>query len=359
MENFDNMNLKATMNSWSRSIELGNAVFKAYNSENKDEWQYITVDEHGVLGQITNAPNEKSMKMGKEPQATERAFLSDATYENWFSGVTVPFSREARSCDNIDVFNAFKDITEAYKNLGGYKLLTSLYVYQIANGSFAWKNKYLTNEAEVTIKVYNKSITFDVFKLDAIVSDKHNSTETVISELTNAVKHAEDTSVEEVIELLASGLDGTERQVRFYVEYDAKVPAATEVFPSQEYLRSAKQAPSTADRISKVLGKMKHKNKNVGIFHSQKVGAAIRSIDIWNNEKTVPINAYAGDHQTFAVYRTEADDDGGANNFYYIIMNPAKTLSSLATAKSLDEVEGDVHFMIANLIRGGVYGIKE
>ena len=253
----------------------------------------------------------------------------------------------------MDVVNSFRTVTKRYAEIGGYRYLAALYLYQILNGSFAWKNRFLCDDAKVTISVHNKSLSVDVFALEPLVTEKHDTVSAIVAELESAVVDTDHITISELIDLFAEALDGSTRLTRFFVEFDGSIEELTEVYPSQEYVRSSQQASSSKERVSRILAGHMHNGKKIACLHNQKLGAAIRTIDIWNNSKTVPINPYAGDNQTKEAYR----DNTNAASLYKIFDKPSVYLESLFEQDDVEKVSGDVHFMIACLIRGGVYSV--
>ena len=354
------LKLKTGQNSFSRSIEPSDAKMSAYHSDNPSERMPIVIQEEGVLGQIAHAMSDKEYKKekakgGANPQVIETASIPvgcDRLVISYSLSV-VPNSLESYSCDSAEVIESYRTVTKRYAEIGGYRYLAALYLYQILNGSFAWKNRFLCDDAKVTISVHNKSLSVDVFALEPLVTEKHDTVSAIIADLESAVIDTDHITIAEIIDLFAEALDGTTRLTRFFVEFDGAVEELTEVYPSQEYVRSSKQTSSKKERVSRILAGHMHNGKKIACLHNQKLGAAIRTIDIWNGERVVPINPYAGDHQTKAAYR----DNTTSASLYKIMDEPSVHLKSLFEQDDVEKVSGDVHFMIACLIRGGVYSV--
>jgi CRISPR-associated protein Csy3 len=90
--------------------------------------------------------------------------------------------------------------------------------------------------------------------------------------------------------------------------------------------------------------------------HSQKIGAALRHIDVWHGSEAHPfpvaVNPYAGVQETGAVLR----DPKSKRSFYDLRAKAEQLITSVEAAKTADQISGDTHFVIANLVRGGVFG---
>ena len=96
-------------------------------------------------------------------------------------------------------------------------------------------------------------------------------------------------------------------------------------------------------------------------MHSQKIGAALRHIDTWHGHKAynaIAVNPYGGVQETGAVLRAEKNRGGedSAKSFYKLRNKPDELLTGIASASSAENLPGEAHFFVANLVRGGVFG---
>jgi CRISPR-associated protein Csy3 len=62
------------------------------------------------------------------------------------------------------------------------------------------------------------------------------------------------------------------------------------------------------------------------------------------------VNPYGGVQETAAVLRNTK------NSFYDIRKKAEDVLATVRTAQSASEIPGPIHFIMANLVRGGVFG---
>ena len=138
--------------------------------------------------------------------------------------------------------------------------------------------------------------------------------------------------------LLEQGLSGSHHvllQVTAYV----RVGAGQEVFPSQELILDKEKADK-----SKTL----YTVKDVAAMHSQKLGNAIRTVDTWYPDEDglgpIAVEPYGSVTSQGKAYRQPK----AKMDFY-----------SLFDAWVLKDQVPDVtqqHYVIANLVRGGVFG---
>lgn len=341
--------------SYSRSIEPSDGVFRAYNSNNKDDIRNVIVEQVTVLGQHSNyVANVNSIDKtigGNNIQTVEKALipLGCDRLQVAFTLAVVGNSVQANGTDNATAANLMSEIAEKYADLGGYKTLASLYVTNIANASFVYRNRMFADDATVTITVKERSITFNPLALDAVLAANTTKDEAT-AKLETAVVDADDLSVQELVEMFADALANNSNTLHMQIVYDADTQELREVYPSQEFTRN--EVKNSKEDISRVLSGHYVNKQKVATFHSQKLGAAIRNIDVWNGIKTVPINPYGGDKLTQTALRGTTQVD--AISFYDMMMKPKTYFKDFAEAQSLEDIDGNVHFFIATLIRGGV-----
>ena len=91
-------------------------------------------------------------------------------------------------------------------------------------------------------------------------------------------------------------------------------------------------------------------------MHSQKIGAALRHIDIWHGSEThrgaIAVNPYGGVQETSEVLRAPATK----KSFYDIRAKATDVLVDIENAKNAADISPNAHFLMANLVRGGVFG---
>ena len=91
-------------------------------------------------------------------------------------------------------------------------------------------------------------------------------------------------------------------------------------------------------------------------MHSQKIGAALRHIDIWHGseEHSAPIavNPYGGIQETSTVLR----EPKTKKSFYDIRARAEALLNAVESTQNVGDLSDDAHFVLANLVRGGVFG---
>ena len=312
----------------------------------------IEIFEKGVRGQ-TSQDNAKDKAGLSNPQSVEYAIVPqghDAVILS-FSIRFMPLSLRPHACNNTDVGASYERLAAAYRKAGGFKELALLYVWNIANARFAWRNRFQTDLMSVKIEA-GSSITMTLnpflLKLD-FPSTREN--------LKAALLEGRSEDIDELIDGIAHGLSNEDQEAfTVKVAWTAAMEPGQEIFPSQEYIRDEK-----ADKqLSRVFAKLPtfHGGRLIkqASMHSQKIGAALRHIDIWHDSEEhhgpIAVNPYGGVQETSAVLRSPKTK----RSFYDLRAKAEDLISGIETANSPGEISGDVHFVMANLIRGGVFG---
>lgn len=355
--------------SFSRSLQIGEgtmsgvsqAALKEAFPEGKELPECavpIEVVEMGVRGQTSNKikEDEKIKTAGDSNiQTVEISHLpldSDALLLS-FNIRVLPMSISPNAANDPGVYKNYKSLAQAYVNAGGYRKLAEMYVANIANGRFAWRNRMQSDRAVVALRYKGKEIRFDplLLSLDELASPE---------QLVEALIMGDAGDVEEIINLVTLGL--TEKPCNIQFCWIAELQTGSEIFPSQKYIRkeeleraAAADRPYPARCLAYLPRTWKGRYFRQASVHSQKCGAALRHIDIWHGRDEygpVSINAYAGVNETGEALRPVKGE-----NFYKIRdgLN-LERVDQVALAQTADEIPDEIHFFMANLIRGGVYG---
>lgn len=346
--------LETGMLSFARALQPSEGLFWGLTA-NDGTKQPIEVFDKGVRGQSSEF---KTKNPGKSnPQVVEAAVVPPGcdSIRLEFSMLVLPHSLKPWACGDVDVGKTYQDLVRAYADKGGFNHLARLYLWNIANGRFAWRNRFQADAMTVEVKFNGKTIRFDPTRLE--LDNPASVEELSAAALTNS--HA---PIEELVNHMERGLR-TER-VGLDVAWQASMQEGQEVFPSQEYMRED-AAKNAASRVyAKLPRSWNGREINQASMHSQKIGAALRHIDIdhgHENYGAIAVNPYGGVQETGAVLRVDKKRGGldAAKSFYVLRSNAANLFAAIDSAVDCNSIPGDVHFVIANLVRGGVFGQKE
>jgi len=138
--------------------------------------------------------------------------------------------------------------------------------------------------------------------------------------------------------LIAAGLAG-DSHVLLQVTAFVRVGAGQEVFPSQELVLD-----KAASKKSKTL----YDVDGVAAIHSQKIGNALRTVDTWYPEAVengpIAVEPYGSVTTQGRAYRQPKEKA----DFYNLL--------DAWVLKDKAPTEDQQHFVIATLVRGGVFG---
>lgn len=344
------------MLSFERSLQVSEAMMFGIAGTGLDEKRHpVPVIEKGVLGQnspdyLTDEAKEKSAAK-PSPQTVEAASVPPGcdALEITFSLRVLPGSLRPSSCDNAEVGRAYGDLARVYAAHGGYRVLAERYIWNLLNGRIAWRNAFQTDDATVTL-TWGKvaEATFVTRVLDGI-GRQHPLALAEIAHL-DGISTLDAASVADRLDDLAGrfagALAGEDDPLTIQVAWRGAMLPGQEVFPSQEYLRDEKKAVAP----SRVYAKIMSGGVAQASIHSQKIGAAIRHIDDWHGSSehgVVAVNPYAGVQATREALRV---GKGKASDFYVLRRDADKLAEGIG-----ESIPDDLHFVMANLVRGGVF----
>jgi len=352
--------LETGMLSFARSLQPSEGLFWALPIDGGKR-QPVEVLPRGVRGQNSQASAEKESSQnlpGKSnPQFIEAAAVPPGCdiVRLEFSIWVLPHTKEPWACDKPEVAQAYRELVAQYAEKGGFDVLAKLYLWNIANARFAWRNRFQADDMKVEVEFDGRKVTFDLSQ-EGGLDLKHPAS---VEQLRGAALSNEPVPIEDLVDWIAGGLRTKKTPLK--IAWHARMDEAQEIFPSQEYLREEKTNGFASRVYAKLPSIWNGRVINQASMHSQKIGAAIRHIDTWHNHPSytsIAVNPYGGVQETGAVLRTTKARKGedSAKSFYRLIKEPDDLTNAIANATSADEIPGDVHFVIANLVRGGVFG---
>ena len=343
------------MLAFARSVQITEGLFFATSSKS-DARTPIEVLEKGVRGQSSEYKTDNPGK--SNPQSVEYAVIPQDHdgVELSFSIRFMPLSLQPHACGDSDVGDAYMRLAEGYRKVDGYNVLAELYAWNIINGRFAWRNRFQSDAMTVTVKFDGLEIVFDPFKVSL---EKPGTRAVLKAAIVNSNADVLDTFIGKI----AHGLSNADKEASTVnIRWNADMLPGQEIFPSQEYVREAKKEPKKENQLSRVYAKLPKMvgDKTIGqaSMHSQKIGAALRHIDIWHDNDShhaaIAVNPYGGVQETGQVLR----DKSSKKDFYALHRNAMSLLENVERASTVQDISDEVHFVMANLVRGGVFGSK-
>lgn len=214
-------------------------------------------------------------------------------------------------------------IVESYRNADQFKELATRYANNIVNGRFLWRNRVGAESINIRVKNREHNWEFNAYdyKLDQFTLPTDSNR-----------------NFAELVSVIQKGLQGDGFEY-FEITAFSKLEFGQPVFPSQEMVLN----PPKGEK-SKFLFQL----NGCAAMHSEKIGNALRTIDTWyaedDNARAIAVEPYGSVTSRGEAHRISKND------FYTLLQKWLKDEMIPAIQQ---------HYVIATLIRGGVFGGNE
>ncbi len=331
----------ASVLAFERKLDPSDALFSSGSWAQRGAnagWQPIAVREKSVRGTISNRLRTKDQDPAKLDAAIENpnlqtvdvaALPADAdTLKVQFTLRVLGGTGEPSACNDAAYRAKLLATVNGYVTQQGFAELARRYAANLANGRFLWRNRIGAEQVEVRV---------------VHLQDGKAATEWTFQSLDHSLlkltSHPEDEpAVVQLASLIEAGLAG-KSHVLLQVTAFVRVGAGQEVFPSQELILERGRGGK-----SKTL----YKVGEVAAIHSQKIGNALRTIDTWYPDATgngpIAVEPYGSVTTQGKAYRQPKEKQ----DFYNL-------LDAWVIKDKVPPLEQQ-HFVVATLIRGGVFG---
>jgi len=325
-----------------RKLEPSDALMYSGNWENIDTaktWQAIELFERhnrAVKSNFKQEILEDEAELQKQIAEANLAWGDDAALSHEHDTLKLSFTLRVVNglnrpsvCNDVDFEKAYSEKVTDYVQ-SNIEQLANRYAYNIANGRFLWRNRVGAQEIKIVVNhtSLNEPLIFDAYDYPLKNTTSDNKILVVLAEL------------------IKSGFVN-DKAVLLTIDAYAKLGEGQRVWPSQEMILN-----SVKGEKSRHLFYLKVNDKNVAAMHCEKIGNALRTIDDWypkfiETQSPIAIEAYGSVTQRGVAYRSIKND------FKSLLL---KWLNSEDTGVI---EEDDKHFVVAMLIRGGVFGEGE
>jgi CRISPR-associated protein Csy3 len=331
----------ASVLAFERKLDLSDALFFSGlwgQRAASQDWPAVSVQEKSVRGTISNRLKTKDQDPAKLDASIESpnlqtvdvaALPADAdTLKVSFTLRVLGGAGTPSACNNADYQRKLQSTVNGYVEAHGFAELARRYAFNLANGRFLWRNRLGAEQVTVQIAQLVDGQPAQTWDFDA---------------LSLSLRHFEEPSdataaLTQLSTLIADGLAGN-RHVLLQVTAFARIGAGQEVFPSQELI---------LDKAKTVKSKTLYTVADIAGMHSQKVGNALRSIDTWYNgaeeNGPIPVEPYGSVTTQGKAYRKPTDKVD-----FYSLLDGWLIKDQVPTPEQQ-------HFVMATLIRGGVFG---
>lgn len=336
------MTLKtASVLAFERKLDPSDALFHAGNWDQRnttDGWRAVDISEKSVRGTISNRLKAKDQDPAKLDAAIENPNLQKVdvaalpstsdTLKVVFTLRVLGGTGKPSACNDADYLNKLLDTVRDYANAKGFGELARRYAFNLANGRFLWRNRIGSEQVEVRVAhlvggMPQQTWTFDALALPLRSFDAPAEFAPALDGLAH---------------LIANGLAG-QQHVLLKVTAFVRIGSGQEVFPSQELIldRGRGDKSKTLYQVAGIAG-----------IHSQKIGNALRTIDTWyegaDEIGPIAVEPYGSVTTQGKAYRQPKQK----LDFYSLLDN--------WIIKDQTPPAEQQHFVIATLVRGGVFG---
>ena len=349
-------NLKLpSMLSFTGSVKPGAGLYEAVIGQGDTAYRVpVEVKATSVKGTISSHKDLKgageadAKAIGRSnPQRIHQAILPPDTtaFELAFTLSVIPNSLKTNNCNVAEVGTALSKFIKRYYEIGGAQFLAARYVANLLRGSWLWRNadQFETGRVEVTAKINGVDTVFVNESISARTSLK-------------PVKGSE-----ALVELVGKALAGEIRDpdTGFSKSIVLRVKAVMEAFPGQEVFPSQEfENEKNPEDISRILASVKTKGGvDQAFMHPQKIGNSLRRIDDWYTPlagfelSPLPIEPLGVDASMQVAHRANSGHD-----FYTLLEKRFDALmADLEAASDINKVNPDIHYLVAVMIRGGVF----
>ena len=336
----------ASVLAFERKLDPSDALFSAgkwVDRKNGENWPSIGINTKSVRGTISNRLSTKDQdpaKLDASIQSPNLQTVDVATLPNNADTLRARFTLRAlggagtpSACNNADYQAKLQATVQQYVSTTGFAELARRYAANLANGRFLWRNRMGAEQIEIQVRQLAQGEAAQSWEFDALSFSLRDFAATT-------------PALDTLAQAIEQGLSGQSHTLLEVIAY-ARIGDGQEVYPSQELILDKGDKKG---QKSKTL----YKVGEVAAMHSQKIGNTLRTIDTWYPQDDesgdlgpIAVEPYGSVTSQGKAYRQPKDKA----DFYNLL--DAWVLKDKAPAS------GDQHFVMATLIRGGVFGEKD
>ena len=295
----------------------------------KHAWQPIQVGEKAVRGTISNrlkaATANDPAKLDAEVSKANLQTVDIAALAHSTDTLKVVFTLRVLSdlvtpstCNSPQYQTELAEKITQYQENVTFSELSRRYAFNIASARFLWRNRVGAENVKVVVTIANETIEF-------------NSRDYSLREFSN------DAKISQLAKFIQQGL--TDNHVLIKVEAYSQLGEGQAIYPSQELVMGGGKGDKS---------KFLYQLDGQAAMHSQKIGNALRTIDTWHpsfdDVGPIAVEPYGSVTNRGAAYRQPKEK----TDFYNLL--------DAWMIKDKEPAVDQQHYIMAMLIRGGVFG---
>lgn len=247
-----------------------------------------------------------------------------------FSVTIRSHSGQLHRCDGSDMREMVARLAEAYKNVGGYRVLARRYLENLLLGVWLWENQctlgteicltdYKSKDQLIVENVETRRFSRDLDDLEALI--------------------------ESWVDRFGKALISPKDYCSILVEAKLTLPLCAEVWPSQGFV--------DGESLSKLLVTCNFNGEEQVVFTRHKLGAAIHQIDDWFSgaDSRIKVSAYGADREEQTAYRHPKT----GRDYFSLLKKADEYIEFLESNPDLNDPKmDDIHFLMACHTCGGM-----
>lgn len=331
---------KVSVLAFEKKLVPSDAYFYGTYWDARDNEEPLKLQEKSVRGTISNrlkkASKDDPAKLNKDIESANLQKVDICALKFDQDTLKLTFTLKVlggihipSACNNSEFRQSYVQAVKTYIEADKFKELGRRYALNLANARFLWRNRLGAEDITVKIKALNKG-NLQEWEFDAL---QYSPQDMDIS----------DAQIESLGEAIAKALASENDFLMLDIVCYARVGKSQDVYPSEELVLDKGKGDK-----SKIL----YEVDGIAAMHSQKVGNALRTIDTWYSEYDeletsigpIAIDPYGAVTNLGKAYRTPKKKE----DFY-------SYFDRWARGESLER-EVDEHYVMAILVRGGVFG---
>lgn len=343
--------------SFRRSFEITDGVMFAERLVNDSaEVADILIYDHG---QRTTKSHEVSKGCGDTQRSGEDSgnliHVQQAKMPRGFDTLVVktsilvlPLRFEPDQCGSDIWYKAIKESISRIKESDTIKLISRYYAYNIANGSWLWRNRVISDSIEITVrfgeKVFRVKDALDLMPYPVSPADAEDLSD----------PHSSYRNIDVLADAIAMTLAGNEKPLRLDVMARIKMMPGQSVWPSQRYTPTKRVVGKQSN------GKEIFSSRDFYIFSgspaitAEKIGSALRTFDrdhghAVHGGEIIPIEPNGGSLKLGINLRRNGND-------LRSLLPAFIGIKKCDDGSSVDLSDKDQLYVLGCLIRGGVFG---
>lgn len=327
---------KPSILSFTRKLEPSHGLLFSgkWDERSLSVWQPLVIEQVKTLGTQSSfkATEEQRKKPNPVAAGGDCATLPAGadTLKLSFTMRVMGGFRKPQACNKPDFEESLEDKLNDFNDMGE---LAYRFAYNIANGRFLWRNRVGADEIEIQVNINSKerNTVDNLIKNESIIFNAYDFS---LNNFDKPENEKAKTDLALLKGFIEQGLASDDDFVLIKVDTFVKLGEMQQVYPSQEMNAGAKRK----ELFTKG-------NQAQAAVHDVKISNAIKTVDTWYSEDE-NISPIAIEPWGSVTQRGQAHRSDKNNNLYSLIER---------WVINGDDIKEQKIFVVANLIRGGLF----